>query len=318
MKLFSISKSETVYFKGIAILLVLLGHFGFVIRGGAFGVNIFMILSGYGCMESLDSKGLDNYWKRKSGIYLTYLPFILFQIVFMWIVDAREVLQKLSASVVSLLGLDLDRNVDPTMWYISFIYLYLLLFWLAAVVAKPLKNKKHRHIVIILLMLSVSAVIYYISRDYHFLFHQSSSAFEYTFSFVGGIILSVAGKYELKKWLVYLLYVPALIASAVVFVMFYGINGGKYIMIYDFVGAVLFILLAGLHVCPLERVIGFLGRSSYEIYLTEGFFLREGIRWSAFLPYSWQRGVLAIAASILIGWGSHKLAVRNIVKRCKR
>lgn len=39
--MFEISQKQSLYLKGIAIMLVVVGHLGLVYRGGAIGVHIF-------------------------------------------------------------------------------------------------------------------------------------------------------------------------------------------------------------------------------------------------------------------------------------
>ena len=73
--------------KGVAILLVILSHIGhdgfhhrmFVPLGG-FGVAIFLILSGYGLMESFKKKGLENYFRKRFLRILT--PYILWVMIY--------------------------------------------------------------------------------------------------------------------------------------------------------------------------------------------------------------------------------------------
>lgn len=68
-----ISKEGTQALKGIAILLVIFGHMGFLDIPGAGGVHIFLILSGYGIYCSVNKNGLYQYWKKR--IVSVYIPY---------------------------------------------------------------------------------------------------------------------------------------------------------------------------------------------------------------------------------------------------
>ena len=77
-----LSKDTTTAMKGFAILLVIIahvGHDGFGIRPfvplGCFGVAIFLILSGYGLMESYHRNGLTGFWKKRLLRILT--PYLI-------------------------------------------------------------------------------------------------------------------------------------------------------------------------------------------------------------------------------------------------
>ena len=72
VSLFSLSKEQTLLLKGIAILMVILGHMSYITWGGAGGVTIFLILSGYGIHESFKKNGLKNYWKKKISTFAAH------------------------------------------------------------------------------------------------------------------------------------------------------------------------------------------------------------------------------------------------------
>lgn len=56
-------KEDTLALKAIAIIFVLLGHLNYLDSSGAWGVHIFLILSGYGLETSYQWNGLKDYWK---------------------------------------------------------------------------------------------------------------------------------------------------------------------------------------------------------------------------------------------------------------
>lgn len=77
-------------FRGIAILMVMISHYAwflftdplqegvklFVTSWGVYGVDIFLVLSGYGLAKSADSKGIDGIFVLKR-FTSTYLPYFL-------------------------------------------------------------------------------------------------------------------------------------------------------------------------------------------------------------------------------------------------
>ena len=70
----ALSRDVSAMLKGIAILLVLLGHTGVVRMGGAGGVALFLIVSGYGLHCSWESGGPEGYWrKRAQKVWLPYI-----------------------------------------------------------------------------------------------------------------------------------------------------------------------------------------------------------------------------------------------------
>ena len=63
--MFIFDKEYTLYIKGIAILLVILGHMGVIDCGGAIGVHMFLIISGYGIAISLENNGVKKYLSKR-------------------------------------------------------------------------------------------------------------------------------------------------------------------------------------------------------------------------------------------------------------
>ncbi|MCI9078404.1 MAG: acyltransferase [Lachnospiraceae bacterium] len=87
-KIIHMDKEQTKMLKGIAILMVVIGHIGSFsgllpfIPLGACGVYIFLFLSGYGLMRSAYEKGLQGYWiKRTRNVYFPYLAVLVFVLI---------------------------------------------------------------------------------------------------------------------------------------------------------------------------------------------------------------------------------------------
>ena len=83
-----LDRTATTKMKAMAIVLVVISHvyavlFGrlfFVYAAGALGVSIFLILSGYGLMESFKQHGLDGFWRKRLARGL--VPYLIFLLVY--------------------------------------------------------------------------------------------------------------------------------------------------------------------------------------------------------------------------------------------
>jgi peptidoglycan/LPS O-acetylase OafA/YrhL len=139
--------NATQQLKGVAILAVVFGHIGYFLVndqrflfplsiGAGVGVNIFLLLSGYGLTQGLLNKpcaALDFYRRR---IIRVFIPFWCALIGF-FVLDAVVLDRFYPASYIvrSLLGFfpsaDMARDVNSVFWYITWIlFYYLLLPWL--------------------------------------------------------------------------------------------------------------------------------------------------------------------------------------------
>lgn len=129
-----ISKTSTSSLKGIAILLVVVGHlvtnrflpWPHELRYFAsFGVSIFLILSGYGLAASYNKNGLDNFFKKKFiGVYF---PFMLSTIL-LSIFSMKMLISPLNV-LTTLAFINFDLTLDGTMWYIYFIAIWYVFFF---------------------------------------------------------------------------------------------------------------------------------------------------------------------------------------------
>lgn len=80
----------------MAIMMVLICHVGTTLFGrllypfGGIGVSTFLILSGYGLMESYKQHGLDGFWrKRLSRVLVPYLIFLLVYCAYRWLANGE-------------------------------------------------------------------------------------------------------------------------------------------------------------------------------------------------------------------------------------
>lgn len=175
-KEFRLNKDCTLYLKGIAIILVIISHMiqrelfdiPFLEWGGQMGVTIFLLLSGYGLAKSYQEKGLNNFfYKRICSVFVPY-----FIVTFIWVIIDNAILKQgysIKIIAAALLGFDYSRTVDPSMWYIT----YILLWYAAFFIVFSMKVRKE---IKILLLLSISAVLFFCFPSLSLL-----SAFKYQF-----------------------------------------------------------------------------------------------------------------------------------------
>ncbi len=130
------SKQISTYLKGVAILLVIIGHVlqnyhvsNFQVRFGSWGVAIFLILSGYGLVQSHRVNSLRQFVsKRLKRVWLPYVIVVAAAIVVSLIFFREHI--DLSTYVKVLAGMDLDRSFVPNYWFVSFIILWYAVFYL--------------------------------------------------------------------------------------------------------------------------------------------------------------------------------------------
>ena len=119
--------SDTSILKGIAILMVVLGHIGQAVPGlrvftplGATGVGVFLLCSGYGIEKSFEQNGRDKYWyKRIIKVWLPYAIVELMALPLHWNLGWQDIV----ADFV------LIKPLHPFGWYMRFLFLWYILFW---------------------------------------------------------------------------------------------------------------------------------------------------------------------------------------------
>lgn len=143
-----LSRIATERIKAIAILCVIVGHilggvFG-IISGhiqailGTGGVNVFLILSGYGLYTSYLQKGVEirTYWENKiNKVFLPYAVITIAYYGFMLLINKEP---GLMALVKNVLCIDYTRCMDGTMWYMSFLLLWYILFFITFYLRYPM------------------------------------------------------------------------------------------------------------------------------------------------------------------------------------
>ena len=177
---FILTKQKTSIIKGAAILFVILSHCGLIECGGAIGVDLFLIVSGYGIYYS-SKEGTSDFWKKR--ITSVYFPYLFTTLIFLVLRCTFGFRPSVIEVVVSILGLDFNRNIDPTMWYISYIF---VMYVLAYFYIKT-ENRVVRTIGgVLILVITLCGYKY-------FIWHRGTIAWAYGLSFPIGFFL---GKYK--------------------------------------------------------------------------------------------------------------------------
>lgn len=183
-----ISKQQSLIIKAIAIIFVIMSHTGLFPCGGAIGVHLFLIVSGYGIYCSLE-KGAEDYWKKRiNSVYLPYLFCASIFLIFRFFMYGKKTLLTV---IVSLLGQDFNLNVDPSMWYISYIFACYLIAW-------TIFKLKNRPSVAFLFGVLAFGTITLCGYKY-IIWHQGTIAWNYGLSFPLGMILAKYRNVDEKK-----------------------------------------------------------------------------------------------------------------------
>ena len=268
---FDVSKETSVVLKGIAILLVLLGHLGFIYRGGAFGVNLFLVLSGYGIFRSFKNKGVKDYFGKK--ITKIYIPYLLVSLVvvpysyFSHLVTRRAVLY-------SFIGIDFGYLCDKTMWYISFIFLFYLVFYILARLFSLIKKEHIRDFLIIIFLFLFSYLLYIKNFEYAF-WDRDSVAFLYMYSFSFGALLSKLSEFKINSYIKKIIYFVLGLISIYYFIHYYNnVYGVVRYFVYAASIPLVILSLSQLNIIKYKsKILTFLGNYSFYIYLWEGFLI---------------------------------------------
>lgn len=192
----NISLSDTAILKGIAILMVVVGHIGQVIPGlrvftplGAMGVGIFLICSGYGIEKSFSKNGRKHYWyKRLINVWLPYAIIELWALPLNWNLGRLAVVEDFL----------LIAPLHPFGWYMRYLFVWYILYYVYSFAGKYLY-----------ILLIATGIIIYMSLDS--LYAQNA------FSFAIGVGLARMSSLDsiLKKRYVWI----GLVLSVVLFVV---------------------------------------------------------------------------------------------------
>lgn len=177
----NLDKEKSLLIKCIAIIEVILGHCGIIECGGSIGVDLFLLISGYGIYLSYKKSEGKKYWrKRISTVYFPYL-FCTICFIVLRIVSGKQL--TCPQIIISIIGLDFDLNLDPTMWYISFIF---VMYYLAWGYFKLSDNKK----ILGILWCCVFVFVVTACGYKYIIWHKGTIAWAYGLTFLLGILIA--------------------------------------------------------------------------------------------------------------------------------
>lgn len=172
--------------KGVAIVLVIFGHRGLIDCAGSWGVLIFLVLSGYGIFKSVQRKGLAGYWRnRVIGVLVPYVLFCVFQLGLSLAMGEGIGVGNVFCTVT---GLDFGLNVDPTMWYISFIFACYAVFY------GVWRVYERRGAAAFIAVLLTAFVLMAVVGLTNIVWHRGTAAWAYFWAFPAGVLLAMCEK----------------------------------------------------------------------------------------------------------------------------
>ena len=303
MKLFEFKKNDTLILKGIAILFVLLDHLEYYLLSGGGGVALFLLLSGYGINQSCENKGMDFFWrKRIINVWLPYVLIGIFDVVVFRVEGVRSVL-------CTLIGLDFDLIADKTMWYISFILSWYILYYIMAMCSKLARNPKVRRGVLIIGLFAVAPVFYWLYNKG--VWHFSSRMNCCVWFFPLGVLMSCLKDIKVNEKLAKLLWFAVLMASSA-FILRNYTSGASTARAFAIsaqpIAALRLVNLNG----KVSSLLSWLGRYSYPIYLVEGIFwqTRNGLFWKlemqAFIDIAF---VAVVLLNAVVFWEAYQKTI---------
>ena len=201
----NISKQETLFIKGIAIIFVILSHMGLFDCGGIIGVHLFLMLSGYGIYCSYEKNGIHSYWKRR--IFAVYMPYLFS--MFILLILRLMIYQNNNISwknvLITIFGLDFNLNIDSTMWYISYIFVCYFIAWGIFQILQLYKEKTW-----LALVFGTCCFLIITACGYkHIIWHQGTNVWAYGLSFPLGMLIA---KFRMKKEKKYLILERAVVS----------------------------------------------------------------------------------------------------------
>lgn len=262
-------RTHTDAIKGIAILLVMLGHVGVIPYAGAYGVVLFLMLSGFGLIQSYFTSGLEFFFSKRLSKVL--IPYSMITIIWILIFGYPDISNSgYYQLILTILGVDFNSKVDPTMWFITYLIIWYLSFYL-------IFSARTSNYVKILFLFLFSIFLYKNAN----IFPQATGAGLYVMAFpIGatmGMVYYKIKEYSICRKYLILFFSVISIASLCAAIYFYkGIEVSFYYYAATNVSSAF--LIIGL--TSLFRIFSvntgvfeFFGKLSYDMYLLEGMFL---------------------------------------------
>lgn len=264
-----INKKVTQDIKGIAICMVIIGHISSIYEPsllnyfGAFGVSLFLMLSGYGLAISYEKNKLTNFFKKR--ISKVWIPYVCITSIWIIVDLCKGIYYPLKSYALLFAGFDGNRSIDATMWYISFILLWYVLFY---VIYRVVDN----HLVSFVFLYCMGYIFIGLKNG-GVMVNLSWQWGLHAFSFSLGILLFIFKERITRKVLVSI----NLLSFVIMITWINRIQ--ESIEIYRNVNMVVAVFIITLMmlintIVDAETVLGKIGEYSYELYLVEGYLLR--------------------------------------------
>lgn len=129
-----LSKEESDFCKGIALIFITLSHLPRVMGGGNalnplgyFGVAVFLFLSGYGLRKSYDKVGLKGFWGKRIKRIIPPLCIITIAISIICYVLKDKRFNPIDI-ILGCVGL--SNVINPVTWYIGLMWYCYLVYWI--------------------------------------------------------------------------------------------------------------------------------------------------------------------------------------------
>jgi len=318
-----ISKDETMALKAISILTVILTHAnGFsmsfvdipILKNSIItsmfcqgGMCTFLILSGYGLYESLLTNGLSNFWDKK--FKKIFVPAIIIQVLWSVLLSLEHYFSSGTMDFLFLNFTDIVcsspyNQIDGSIWYLSFLLFCYICFYFAF----NYTNNVNVGISLLFVIWIPSMMI---------IPHIWVNSFYCMSSFTLGVLFGhLSQKHALKVIDPYIRV--SIIVLAMICTIYYYYHFRQNIIADNILSnllAISFIAFFSFFNCKNLKVLNFLGRNSYVLYLLQGKII------FGFFPYnnydSYIRLLVtillfAITVAVAVAWGKiEKLAFKS-------
>ena len=239
---------------------------------GVVGCAHFPCIERLRIFKSTQKKGLDGFWhNRVIGVFVPYVLFSVFQLGLSIVKGEVFGVENVFCTVT---GLDFGLNLDPTMWYISYIFVCYAIFYVAW---RFYRQRGAVSFVVVLLAFFVLMAIVGLTNS---VWHRGSASWAYFWAFPAGVLLAMREERLVASGGSLAIFLLVGLSALVVVMLLYGTQHGSLnLFVYSAAGAVLVMLAVKILMDgPLARVISKtlrpVGEASYAMYLNEGFLIR--------------------------------------------
>ena len=316
-KKFILDRNNTQQLKGFAILLVLLGHTGLINFAGAYGVSIFLLISGFGLAQSYLKSGLTSFFEKR--INKVILPYFIITLIWLLInITFHNQFYILKDIILTLLGLKLQSQIDQSMWYISFLLMWYFTFFI--IFSLPLNN-----LLKVIIIIYITPIFF---EQFQPIFAPESGMQLYLIEFPIGVFIGIYFKeisILVKKFTLIILDCLCII-SLLFFVIFHqkssiDIEYTKYAVL--FAGITSILLFSIIHMLDIKvfnminKCFEKLGTLSYEIYLIEFIILTKYYNIFYFISNKWIKFTVLLSFLIILGYMLNKIVFifRKIISK---